>query len=199
MPGNFFAGGTANMTTIFFFGFGAVGCLIGITNFIQRLNIRKGKGMDTFADDLGKYRQLQILVTVQNECFRTIFFNVAMPVVISICVLSTYAVIELHKNVSIVFVLFFIVEAADTFLVIVLVYSPAGAVYFYSEQVIQGWRRLCVGEKGRGLKQIRRKIMSANRMKIKMASANYVDRQTAFSVLDFSLQTTVAMSLIRKR
>lgn len=183
------------MTTGFIYGHGAIGNLMAILNYIKRLQWTSGTPSN-FAGHVFSYRQLHLLAKMNNNCYQATFFNGIMPILMCILITSMYALIMLHTKVPLVTFLYFALEASDMFIVLVLVYKPAGDVHEYSEKTIHSWLSWTGREIGKKGKLFRRLVLSCAPIKVKMSSVNFAERMTAFVVLDFCFRITIALSLV---
>jgi hypothetical protein len=146
---------------------------------------------DNLKTALFMYRQVQLLVSIFNECYQWIYFTWFFLTAYLMMTVNLYAFVRFHSTISIVGSLFSGIVSLEGFAFIFILNTVAGKMYHTSRQMPKLWLTEIRAQKDSSL--IRKSIRSCAGIKIRIGSVNFLDRLTPFVTCGLCLKITLRL------
>lgn len=147
---------------------------------------------DHLGDLLMMYRQLQVMETQMNACFRQQYFPLLLSGMTALLIFCLYSCIRLHDKIPMPGFSYFPIVALDGIVSILVMNTKAANVLEHSMDLIEKFRN----DISHGRKHwVKKKSWSLIPLKISFMS-NYVDKSTPLIFINFALNQVVSLLLV---
>jgi hypothetical protein len=141
-----------------------------------------------------KYRHLQVLNTMFNNIYSRDLFAICMSSVVLVITSSGYFLLTMHSTFPFASLPGMYVTIAE-YAVYTVLFSMAGNVWSESVEFHRAWKR---NDQLARKKLTRRYGKSFQVLKVKIGSANFVEKNTPFVFLSFCVEQTISLVLMQK-
>jgi hypothetical protein len=142
-----------------------------------------------------KYRQLQILNQQFNHSYQFVFFVFALGIMQLTMMVFAYAVLKLHHEIQTPGVVSGTMVLIAALLIEYLILRLASTIRVESTTLVKAWRSHSTTSRRNSLFQ--RVAVSCPGLKIKIGHSNFVDKLLPIVMLEFFVQHTMSLLLLK--
>jgi hypothetical protein len=142
---------------------------------------------------MSKFRQLQILVTIHNNVYNTLFYMNALVVSSAIATVGGYLVIRHHSKFPSMIIGVISISTVIIYIIMLTDWTVTGKVNSLSRTVLSEWKACYSIMKDPAQRRI---VHSCPYLKVMIGSAGFATRISPALVLSFCVEQTVSLLLM---